>query len=44
MLPTSRSQARDEIYSTLKPFLEKHTEYQTAWDIVQNPERVIQFR
>lgn len=37
-------QARDEIYSTLKPFFEKHPEYKRAWEVVQIPERVIQFR
>lgn len=37
-------QAVHEITSTLTPFLEKHPEYQRALDIVQIPERVIQFR
>lgn len=37
-------QAVAEITSTLKPFLEKHPEYEKALAIAQIPERVIQFR
>ncbi|KAL9936675.1 hypothetical protein V8E36_004743 [Tilletia maclaganii] len=37
-------QALGEIQSTLGPFLKKHPEYQTAFDIVQIPERIISFR
>ena len=33
-----------EITTTLRPFLEKHPEYERALQIVQIPERVIQFR
>jgi len=37
-------QAVTEVTSTLKPFLDKHPEYNKALEIVQIPERVIQFR
>jgi glutamate dehydrogenase (NADP+) len=37
-------QAVQEIASTLEPFLAKHPEYRKALDIVQIPERIIQFR
>ena len=37
-------QAVNEIVSTLQPFLAKHPEYERALQIVQIPERVIQFR
>ncbi|CCA72126.1 probable NADP-specific glutamate dehydrogenase [Serendipita indica DSM 11827] len=37
-------QARNELASCIAPFLEKHPEYATAFEIVQVPERVIQFR
>lgn len=37
-------QALNEVKLTLAPFLKKHPEYQKALDIVQVPERVIQFR
>lgn len=37
-------QAVEEVTSSLKSFLEKHPEYQKALEIIQIPERVIQFR
>jgi glutamate dehydrogenase (NADP+) len=37
-------QALREIQQTLEPFLEKHPEYRKALEVVQIPERVIQFR
>lgn len=37
-------QAKDEVFSTLKPFFDQHPEYLKAWEIVQNPEKIIQFR
>lgn len=37
-------QARNELATTIAPFLEKHPEYKTALDIVQIPERIVQFR
>ncbi|PWZ02401.1 hypothetical protein BCV70DRAFT_198686 [Testicularia cyperi] len=37
-------QALNELGSTLAPFLSAHPEYKKAFDIVQIPERVIQFR
>ncbi|PWN92007.1 glutamate dehydrogenase [Acaromyces ingoldii] len=37
-------QALNEVKLTLAPFLKKHPEYQKALEIVQVPERVIQFR
>lgn len=38
------AQAVQEITSTLAPFIAKHPEYQKALDIVQIPERIVQFR
>ncbi|PWN53623.1 putative NADP-specific glutamate dehydrogenase [Violaceomyces palustris] len=37
-------QALHELTSTLEPFLKKHPEYKKALEIVQIPERIIQFR
>jgi glutamate dehydrogenase (NADP+) len=37
-------QALKEVESSLATFLEKHPEYKKALEIVQIPERVIQFR
>ena len=37
-------QARNELTSTLQLFLSKNPEYKTALEIVQVPERVLQFR
>jgi len=37
-------QALHEVESTLKPFLEAHPEYKKAFEIIQIPERIIQFR
>ncbi|KAL1406381.1 NADP-dependent glutamate dehydrogenase [Vanrija albida] len=37
-------QAVHEIASTVEPFLESHPEYRRAFEIVQIPERIIQFR
>lgn len=37
-------QARDELAQSLAFFLEKNPQYQKALEIVQIPERVIQFR
>ena len=37
-------QALNELTSTLQPFLKANPEYQRALDVVQVPERVIQFR
>ncbi|KAN0061807.1 NADP-dependent glutamate dehydrogenase [Thecaphora frezii] len=37
-------QALNEVTSTLAPFLEKNPEYKKALEIIQIPERVIQFR
>ncbi|KAJ3029456.1 hypothetical protein HDV00_009598 [Rhizophlyctis rosea] len=37
-------QARDEVLSTLGPLLEKRPEYKRALEIIEIPERVIQFR
>lgn len=43
-LVSAPSEAKSEIYSTLKPFLKQHPEYEKAWEILQNPERIIQFK
>lgn len=37
-------QALKEVESTLAPLLKKHPEYKKALEIVQIPERIIQFR
>jgi len=37
-------QARNELATTIATFLERHPEYKTALDIVQIPERIVQFR
>lgn len=37
-------QALNELGSTLAPFLEQNPSYQKAFDIIQIPERIIQFR
>ncbi|CAO1630892.1 unnamed protein product [Sympodiomycopsis kandeliae] len=37
-------QAIGEIHSSLQPFLEANPEYKKAWQILQVPERIIQFR
>jgi len=37
-------QAQDEIYSTLGPLFDEYPEYKKIFDVVQIPERVIQFR
>ena len=37
-------QARNELTTTIAAFLERHPEYKTALEIVQIPERVVQFR
>lgn len=38
------SQAVNEIASTIEPFLAKNPEYRRAFEVVQIPERIIQFR
>lgn len=38
------SQAITEIHTSLKPFLDSNPKYKKAWEILQVPERVIQFR
>lgn len=37
-------QARNELATTLAPFLEQNPEYNKAFEIIQIPERIIQFR
>lgn len=37
-------QARNELAMSIAPFLAKHPEYERAFEIVQIPERIIQFR
>jgi len=37
-------QARNELTTTIATFLERHPEYKTALEIVQVPERIVQFR
>jgi len=37
-------QARNELATTIASFLERHPEYKTALEIVQIPERIVQFR
>jgi glutamate dehydrogenase (NADP+) len=37
-------QARNELAISIAPFLAKHPEYERAFEIVQVPERIIQFR
>lgn len=37
-------QALNELHSTLAPFLEQNPEYNKAFEIIQIPERIIQFR
>src|SRR5258708_6323586 len=37
-------QARNELASTIAPFLNQYPEYKTALEIVQIPERIVQFR
>lgn len=37
-------QALDELTQSLAPFLDKNPEYRKALEIVQIPERIIQFR
>lgn len=37
-------QARNELAMSIAPFLAKHPEYERAFDIVQVPERLVQFR
>ncbi|KAG8799269.1 hypothetical protein FRC17_007177, partial [Serendipita sp. 399] len=37
-------QARNELATSIAPFLAKHPEYETAFEIVQIPERILQFR
>ena len=37
-------QARNELATTIAPFLERHPEYKAALEIVQIPERIVQFR
>lgn len=37
-------QALNELSESLKPFLKEHPEYAKAFEIVQVPERIVQFR
>ncbi|KAG8773315.1 hypothetical protein FRC15_002095 [Serendipita sp. 397] len=37
-------QARNELATSIAPFLAKHPEYERAFEIVQIPERILQFR
>lgn len=38
------AQALNELSESLKPFLVEHSEYAKAFEIVQIPERIVQFR
>lgn len=38
------TQAISEIHKTLEPFLDANPKYKRAWEVMQIPERVIQFR